>query len=560
MSYAWLVCTLAGCDLERDFMTTTTKENVNRQIESMRGMNAALYDNMEIPFEGQLYFDSPASDESNDVWIGESETFNNGSWNQYSNVDQKMGAYYNAIRRINDFLNPVIPVNLDAWKLSPLESDQLIYRNYLADLENWNREARFLRAFFYFELVKRYGGVPVITQTLSIDTDFASIGRNTLNECFKFIIDELDDITRENNSLPLTYDADNLGRATKGAALALKSRVLLYKASELFNAPEKWAPGYEPAGLISIKGEDREKLWKDAADAAKQVIDLGVYTLANDYTVIGKNYTDNEFIFLRKTRDLTNNYEWDNSPRGYLAARGRINPSQNLVDSYEMKDGSRFDWSLNGTDPYSNRDPRLGMTVYHNGSAFKDTPLEIYEGGLHGERPDLDHTTGTGYYIRKFMDEGLDLSQDRKSYHIWSLIRISEVYLNYAEALNEYSPGHPDILACINKIRDRENVGMPPVPEGSQQTIRERIRNERRIELAFEGHRFWDLRRWLIAADELGRPLQGVKIQREGNGYKYNRIEVENRKFSPGMYLHPVPQNVLLTEGVNWVQNPLWNE
>lgn len=547
---------LTGCDLEREFITYNTKETVNEQVEYYRGMCVALYDNLPIPFDnGLIYFESPITDESNDVWIGDSEAFNTASWNQFSGTDQVIGSYYNAIRRINDFLSPVAEVDLESWRLSPLESDQVIYENYVSSIANWKREARFLRAFFYFELIKRYGGMPIITEPLTLDADFSAIKRNTLSECFKFIIDELNDITKDGDSLPLSYDNENLGRATKGAALALKSRALLYKASDLFNSPNQWASGYGNPELISIQGEDRQSLWRAAADAAKAVIDLETYTLASDYTIIGKNFTDKEFIFLRRVRDQSNSFEWENLPRGYLTARGRINPSQNLVDAYEMTDGSKFNWTTHGLDPYYNRDPRFSMTIYHNEALFKGSPLEIFEGGLHGS---MDHTTQTGYYIKKFIDEGLDMQQDRKSYHTWCFFRIAEIYLNYAEALNEYSPGNADILTYVNKTRQRTGVRMPNITETDQTSVRERIYNERQIELAFEGHRIWDLRRWMKAEAVLNQPLRGVKIKYEDYEYKYEQVTVEQRRFLPRMYFHPIPQSLLLTEGVEWPQNPLW--
>ena len=557
VSFFLLVRIISSCDLERELITFHSKETVNRQYELFHSSSISLYGNLPIPFDGQIYFDSPVSDESNDVWIGESEVLNNGSWNQYSGAGQEMESLYNSIRRINDFLHPIVEVDLDPWKLSPLESDQLKYETYKEEIKNAYREARFLRAFFYFELVKRYGGVPIITEPLTVTTNFASIDRNTLEYCFQFIINELDDITQLGNSLPLEYPSLEFGRATKGAALALKSRVLLYMASDLYHSVNVWAPDYSSPEYVSLQGKDRNKLWKQAADAAKAVIDLGIYVPTNNYNIIGKNFNDKEFIFVRRAMDVSNHFEWENCPRGYLTSRGRINPSQNLVDAYENQDGTKFNWTTDGDEPYFNRDPRLAMTIYCNESPFKNTYLEIFEGGLHGKGAS-DHTTQTGYYLKKFIDEAIDMQQDRKSYHTWCFFRISEIYLNYAEALNEYDPGNPDILIFANKSRDRDNVKMPYITETDQSLVRERIRSERRVELAFEGHRFYDLRRWMTAEIELNKPLRGVNIQYENYDYHYTLIDVEQRKFLPKMYFHPIQQNLLLTEGVNWPQNPLW--
>jgi len=561
LGFLFIMGALSSCDLERQYITFNTKEKVDKEYELFHNMGIGLYGNLPTPLDGQIYFDSPASDESNDVWIGASQSVNNGSWNEYSWDGQEFQSLYNSIGRINDFLNPIAEIDLDAWKLSPLESDQLKYTTYKYEIANLKREARFLRAFFYFELVKRYGGVPLIKEPLTTSTDFSGIKRNTLNECFQFIVDELDSTTQDEvNCLPLAYDEINSGRATKGAALALKSRVTLYMASDLYNSLDQWAPGYEHPELVSLIGKDRKTLWKNAADAAKKVIDLGVYTPASDYNIIGKSFTNSELIFVRRMMGQSNNFEWENCPRGYLTARGRLNPSQNLVDAYEMKNGSKFNWATNGEDPYSNRDPRLDMTVYHNESVFQNTQLDISVGGANGAGPTLDHTTGTGYYIKKFIDSGLDLSQNKSSYHTWCFFRISEIYLNYAEALNEYDPGNPDILTYVNKTRQRTGVNMPTIKETDQVAARERIRTERQIELAFEGHRFWDLRRWMTAVDVLNKPLRGVNISYEDYTYQYTLVETEPRIFLPKMYFHPFPKSLLVTEGVDWPQNPLWEK
>lgn len=551
---------LYGCDMEREMITTLTKEQVNSQYNYAKGQCVVLYNDLvEGYFEFGNGMQASACDEADLVNNGAVQSVNTGAWNQFNNPDEVMERYYKAIRRVNDFLNPMCEVNLDAYRLDPTEASQLIYRNRLAEIKNWRYEARFLRAFFYFELVKRYGGVPLITAVLPLETNFASIERNSLDECLRFITDECDSVTVA-GGLPVTYGADDLGRATKGAALALKSRVLLYAASDLYNLPGKWAPGYARPDLISVEGGDRSIRWKAAADAAKAVIDLAGagYALSNDYTTLGKTFQSNELIFVRRNT-ANNDFEKTNFPVGLPVGRGSVNPSQNLIDAYEMKDGSAFDWTkpAHFQDPYYNRDPRLDFTVFRNQSAFNNkTVLEIYEGGVNGKG--VPNTTGTGYYLRKFVDESLDLTQERTSVHSWVFFRISEIYLNYAEALNEYNPGNPDILIYANKARQRAGVNMPPITVTDQIALRERIRNERRIELAFEGHRLWDVRRWMIASDELNKPLYGVSCKYQDYEFKYEKIEVEKRFFMPKMYLYPIPQSLLFTEGNSWPQNPLW--
>lgn len=248
------------------------------------------------------------------------------------------------------------------------------------------------------------------------------------------------------------------------------------------------------------------------------------------------------------------------SPDRIPEGKGQVNPSQNLVDLYEMKTtGEKFDWTnpMHAQNPYYNRDPRLDYTVFRNESQFNNKGvLEIYEGGANGKG--VPNATGTGYYIRKFTDETLDLVQNRTSVHTWVFFRLAEMYLNYAEALNECEPGNPDILIYANKTRERVGVEMPPITETDQAAVRERIRNERSVELAFEGHRLWDVRRWMTAMDVLNQPLRGVSCTYEDYEYKYSVIEVEKRVFKPEMYFYPIPQSLLYTTGNKWVQNPGW--
>jgi hypothetical protein len=334
--------------------------------------------------------------------------------------------------------------------------------------------------------------------------------------------------------------------------------MLLYAASDLFNNPS-WAGSYANPELISVTG-DRKKKWEAAAKAAKAVIDLpgSGYNLGASYSSLGKTFDDPELIMVRRNY-ARNDFENNNYPIGSVLGRGGVTPSQNLVDDYEMKDGTKFDWNNESEKaaPYNKRDPRLAMAVYYNQSKFKNTYLNISAGGANGKG--IANATTTGYYIKKFIDESLDLTLGRTSVHSWVIFRISEMYLNYAEALNEYDPGNPDISFYASKTRQRIGVGMPVIPSTLNQTeMRERIRNERRIELAFEDHRLWDVRRWMIAPIVLNTPLYGVNITNTDNGYIYDKIEVEKRIFEPKMYFYPIPQRVLFAKGVNWPQNPLW--
>lgn len=557
-----VIITFVSCDMEREMVDTLTKEQIDAQYTLVKGQSAALYNDLTA---GYFTFgngmEASAADEADLINGGTVQTVNTGSWNQYTNPDEVLSKYYTAIRRVNDFLNPLVAVNLEAYRLDPSSGSQTIYKERLAEIKNWKYEARFLRAYFYFELVKRYGGVSIIKDVLPLNADFTALKRNTLDECIKFIVDECDTVSAT-GALPVVYALDTeLGRATKGAALALKSRVLLYAASDLFNSPEKWAQGYTNSELISLPSGDRRARWEAAAKAAKAVIDLAGanYGLESDYKIIGKTFNSKEMIFVRRAT-ANNDFERTNFPVGLAVGGGAVNPSQNMVDAYEMKDGTKFNWSnpTHAQNPYYNRDPRLNLSVFHNESLFNNvTLLEIYEGGDHGRG--VSNATATGYYIRKFTDETLDLVQNRTSVHSWPLFRIAEIYLNYAEALNEYDPGNPDIRTYANKTRLRSSVNMPQITETDQTLVRERIHNERQVELAFEGHRLWDARRWMVATSEFSQPLYGVNCQYKDYEFIYTRYKIEDRVFEPKMYFYPIPQSLLFTTGNQWVQNPLWN-
>ena len=197
------------------------------------------------------------------------------------------------------------------------------------------------------------------------------------------------------------------------------------------------------------------------------------------------------------------------------------------------------------------------MNIITNNSVYKGRNVEIWEGGRDGKPIPL--ATRTGYYLKKYLDENINLLTNTVSVHSWSLIRLADVYLWYAEALNEYNPGHPDIKTYVDLVRQRPGVNMPALPAGlTQSETRDAIRHERFVELAFEGHRFWDVRRWMQATTVFNSPLKGVEITQSAPGtFDYSLIDVENRVFEPKMYFYPIPQQELL-KMPEWKQNPLW--
>lgn len=484
--------------------------------------------------------------------------FNRGTWNQFYNPDDAWRHYYRAISKVNQYLVTSDSINLDRYKYDP--DMQATYQNYLTEINQWRYEVRFLRVFFYFELIKRYGGVPLIQTPIVFDENLKEIPRDALEDCIQFIIDECDSAAAV---LPPRYNSDELGRVTKVAALALKSRVLLYAASDLFN-DSSWASGYANPELISLNEQPRDIRWKKAAEAAKEAIDdaeSNGYGLSTSYTsLFGTNtHTNNEVLFFRREGN-SNEFERTNFPVGFDLGESGTNPSQNLVEAYEMRNGKSISDQSSGynpRNPYINRDPRLEMTILRNNMTFKGRPIEIFEGGR--DAPPIVRATKTGYYLRKYINEDLSLVTGQSSTHSWVIFRLAECYLNYAEALNECEPENNDIQKYINKVRLRNGVSMPEISaELDQSQMRERIYNERRVEFAFEGHRFWDLRRWMNATTFLSAPLLGIKINRNPDySLDYAISVVEDRTFLPKMYFYPIPQNEIYINK-KLIQNPLW--
>ena len=561
---AALLLLVNACDsiLDREVVLSLTEDDVLTLYNNTQSRAVAIYNYLPSGFrcvDGAMM--ASASDEAEYTLETSSiQMFNVGSWNAKNNPDG--GSWWNNFRGIylvNHFLANSDNLDLEMYRLNPDDIGHEQYQNRLDNIKRWKYEVRFLRAYFYFELIKRYGGVPVITRPVEIGDSFP---RNTLDSCVNFIVKECDDIAW---GLPVKYtEQENLGRATRGAVLALKSRVLLYAASDLFNSPEKWASGYANKDLISVKPIDRKERWKRAADAAKNVIDLtdAGYALSNNYQGVFRSYTDAEIILARRD-GASNDFEKANYPVGYDLGNSGNTPSLNLLDDYEMLDGTAFDWSNknHAANPYKGRDPRLAFTILSNMTKFNGRPVECWTGGRDGKG--VPRATKTGQYLLKYIDPELNLLEGRTSVHTWILIRLAEVYLNYIEALNEYQPAHSDIKIYYDKIRRREGIKMPVLPDGlDQDAVRQKIRHERRIELAFEDHRLWDARRWMIAADnEMGKgvlniPLRGLEILNRGGVPSYRPIEIEKRNFEPKMYLYPIPQGDLDIAG--WSQNPLW--
>lgn len=518
---------------------------------------------------GLLYIDdammASASDEAeNTLETSLIQKFNVGSWNANENPDGSAWSQnFQGIYATNLFLAESDSVNLDYLKFDPAK--QTDYTTRLGNIKRWQYEARFLRAFYYFELIKRYGGIPIITKPLSLKSDLKLIKRDSLSTCIRFIVSECDTLVKYLPAPDRMPDlANNLGRVSSGAVMGLKSRVLLYAASDLFNNPEAWASGYANKELISLQGKTQQERWEVAAKAGNDFIAaLGSKYPLGAYRDI-RLFSNTEIIFSKRL-PASNTFEKANTPIGYDLGRSGTTPSQNLVDAYEMLDGTNFSWdnAEQKANPYANRDPRLAMSVLTNNVVYKGRPVEAWTGGRDGKGATL--ATKTGYYLYKFIDPTLNLLQNTTSAHHWVLMRYAEILLNFAEAMNEangpnLNPNAYKLTAvkAVNLVRSRTGVVMPAIPITiTKEELREKIRNERRVELAFEEHRFWDVRRWMIAPSTLGTPLRGIETTKiSDTEFNYNPVIVEERVFEPKMYLYPIPQADLNATG--WPQNPNW--
>ena len=465
-----------------------------------------------------------------------------GGYSPISTFDDNWGNCYSVIRAANIFLNNYLQV---PWA----DSSRKVW------LPN---EARALRAYFYYELIRRYGGVPLVGDRVfdADDPALLSLKRNSFEECVNYIVSELDkakDSLRPDASLAGRTTDPNFGRMRKSIVLAIKAKVLLLAASPLFNPSS--TPGKLYTGYPSYSAER----WKAAADAAKAVMDLGIYDLEpNRYTLVLQR-ANKEHIFFRMSDPRNDNiYGYYMSPPGYKPANrnsdGRVSPTQEFVDAFPMKNGKPITDPTSGYDPsnpYAGRDPRMEQTVFYNGAKWLQRPIEIFEGGK--DKPN-DATiapvqTQTGYYAKKFC--GNDSSNANYSTTFirdggfippWCIIRYADILLMYAEAKNEFSGPDASVYAAIEKIRQRGGLTPYTLPSGlSQSQMRDVVRNERRIELAFEEQRFWDIRRWKIAKSVYGTALHGVTINRNSSGVlSYSPKAVTTPYFTDAMYLFPI--------------------
>lgn len=543
-------------DLDYSEQSFNSKESVFSDFARSKNFLTGIYGYLPTDFnsvDGAMR--SSASDDAEHVNdLSSVQQFNDGSWSAIQTLDNVWNNMYNGIRASNVFLKESAGQEFPELKYNNVPP----YSDIILQYKNYEFEARFLRAFFYFELVKRYKNIPLMTTPLTPE-EAINIKQTDFKDVIKFIENECDAIALK---LPVSYadfaSVKETGRATKGAALALKARALLYAASPLHN----------PSNDVA--------LWQKAAAAAKAVIDMNAYSLSPSYSTIVNNNASAEVIYERRETP-TNGFEIRNFPIGYQGGNTGTCPTQNLVDAYEMRNtglpittvGSRY----NETIPYSGRDPRLAQTVILNGSIWKGEQVQSYFGGKNGLP--ITNATKTGYYLKKYVVEAVSLDPRAPGgvttrEHTWVLFRYGEILLNYAEAMNEaYGPTAPSTFGmtaqqAVDLVRVRGGMPRFPGPQNnatpkilvplSQGDFRIKLQNERRIELAFEDHRFWDLRRWKIGGET--KNIFAMKITLDANlAPVYEKKLLEVRSFDENRnYLYPIPQSEIF-KNTNLKQN-----
>ena len=486
------------------------------------------------------------------------QRFTNGNWSAISTVDDKW-SLFGGVRAANDFLDMVwdeetkdikeqIKENLSIFKYTSK------YNQQMEQLALFPYQAKVLRAYYFFELARRYGDIPMPLVKLTAE-EANEIEKTSFDEVINFIVAECDEAAAK---LPNTYVGmldDQIGRVTKGFALAVKAKALLYAASPLHNP-----------------GGDKAK-WQKAALAAKAIMDLNYYRL--DPAEKANNYLSPEVI-MAICRSESSSLEANNYPvrltYGLRNSMGGSFPTQNLVDAFQTKNGFDITLGANGwetndpnfdvTKPYENRDPRFARAILANGMTFKGFTIETFVGGKDYSATRSDLGTVTGYYLRRYLVEDVDFTPEaqKSAKHQWIVYRYAEALLSFAEAANEYlgSPTDASLgisaLDALNQVR--ENADMPSVEVTTYADFQKAVRREWRVEFAFEDHRFWDVRRWDIGQSTQGQ-VDGVEIIKSGNNFTYSRKTVENRSWAAKMNLFPIPQsetfsNPNLTQNTGW--------
>lgn len=570
---------MSACQ-QTDFLDNTVTTNLNEETvfaDSTYAMQFffGIFENIGFDSDlgrfndGNVYFPSTsggldgASDEAEPRVLPAISTdiqFATGTVNPVIVSKDAWDVCYKNIRKANQVLK-----HLDSMPFQPELKVQLA------------AETRFLRAWYYAILLKHYGGVPLVGDTVYTADSKISAVRKTYAECVEYIVSECDAAAEQLSIKPLSRE---YGRPGSGACKGLKSRVLLYAASPLFNGSQ-----FAPEPLTTILGyptADPER-WRMAAEAAEAVIALNAYNLhVNNSPTPGEGFYE-EFlakdfqstnahmgiVFERVAKDSKNKESLLQPPsRG--GGHGGSYPYQELVDAFPMRNGKAITDPASGYDPlnpYLDRDPRLDNTINHDQSVMPIVlfgpriPIDIFLGNYQGRLAGQDAVhagTPTGYYCNKLLHRVVLASSFVEGPASRPLIRYAEILLNYAEAKNEYEGPTAEVYAAIESIRERAGLSPYQLPGGlSKEAMRDVIRNERRIELAFEGHRFFDVRRWMIAEETDSKVMTGMEVVRNGSEVVYNKFNVRQHNFRKAMYFWPIPYTEV-AKSPELLQNPYY--
>jgi len=560
----FLVLGLTACDdfLDRAPDVNLDEEKVFTNFLNAQRFQADIYSGLTSRFNALgSYLPVPlssASDESESFagYFG-TKGFNMGN---YNGLDANIYFYYSAIRKANLFLKNA---ELIPFPDAKTKSQML-------------GEVHFLRAFYFNEILKRFGGMPILTEKdLFVPGDDLMRPRDSYRDCLAFI---MSDLNAAISSLAVTLNTNEYGRATKGAAMALKARVLLYAASPLFS---------NRTGILGVGGttddwmdKDGKTWWLKAAEAAKAVIDLKdndgnpVYALyktttankADDYEKLFFKRRENgnkEIIFYKHEAPVGFENAQINvwMPNGDFGGAGAVQPTNNFVKLFEMSNGKYIDElgsNYDATKPYLNRDPRFYKTIIYQGSTWQGVTLDMSTTSLQFPAG----TFLTGYFVRKYIPEEIKKATTTTVYHNWIFYRLAEMYLNYAEAMNEVEGPTQQVRDAINAVRSRSGViDIPVALTGDKKSMRTRIQRERAIELSFEEHRWWDARRWSageqgeLAAEWFGGPFNRVLITKSGSTVTYSEESYFTRIYQPSNNLYQIPLGEMYKNPL-FVQNP----
>lgn len=546
---------MAGCSfLDYNELTTTDPKYVFNDFDRVNGLVMNVYSKVSDGFDrydGAML--ACACDEAVYAWSNNRiNNFFNGVWGPLTPMTSTWSNNYSGISAANYFLENKDRCNFESYK------DNLDYEQYMQRFSYYEYEVRFLRAFFYFELVRTFGDVPLVKKTLSVE-EANSLSRTPKREVFDYIISECNDIY---DKLPYTYKSlpfSETGRVTRLAVLALKARTLMYKASPLFKESDL----------------DEFQLWKDAAVATKQLIEeceANGVVLSKYSEMWGENgHLSNEIIFDKRVGEI-NSFEKTNFPIGVEGGNSGNCPTQTLVDASRILDTGKY-WDevgsgYNPSAPNQKREDRYSSVIAANGVTkwpfYNTSALEIFEGGKNAS-PILG-ATPTGYYLKKFCDGTIDLRQGKvtSKRHNWIIFRLGEFYLNYAECVAKYfnDPDKTDsefpisATSMLNKLcRFRCGSRMPDIITNNDMEVFKRYyENERMVELSFEEHRFWDIRRW--KEGEKMKRVTIAKYKKENNKLTMKRETIE-RNWEDKMYFFPIP-DIEIRKNNNLKQNEGW--